>query len=137
MDGGSGGGISDSIKGAVAEVTPVVQEAAKDLQDSVGQAIEQGVQSIVGGQMDPQQIQKKEADRQKQIQEVRWQLQQLQKTEAEIEKVRKEKEQKERERLQAQAQEQQVKKMQLDQAKKQSKPQIDAGKIEIKKGVGG
>ena len=134
-----GSGAPGVIAGVVQEVAPVAQEIKQDAQDAVGQAIEAGVQSVMGTQLTPQQIQQKEEDRQKKIAEVRWQIQQINKTETEIEKVRKEKEQKEKQRLEAQVQEQQMKKMEMEQKKKQPiNPVVAyAGKVEFKRGVGG
>ena len=133
------GGNPGVIGSMAEEVAPVAQEVVADVKDAVGQAIEAGVQSVIGTTVDPAQMQKKEEERQKKIAEVRWQLQQINKTEAEVEKVRKEKEEKERQRLQAQVQEQQMKKMEMEQKKKQPiNPAVAyAGKAEIKRGVGG
>ncbi|MBI2017650.1 hypothetical protein HYS92_01220 [Candidatus Daviesbacteria bacterium] len=135
----SGGGVKQfagEMKGAVAEVT-------KDAKDSVGEAIEQGVQSVVGTQPTPQQVQqkqqedqKRELDRQKQLVYTRGWLKNL---EAEQQKVRKENKQKEQRRLQTEQQEKQTTEMKKEEKKKQPvNPAVAyAGKVEFKRGVGG
>lgn len=123
------------------EVAPVAYEVKQDVTDAVGQAIEVGVQSVMGTTIDPAQIQKKEEDRQKQIAEVRWKIQQLNKTNTEIERIRKEKEQKEKQRLHAQMeqqkQEEQVQMQKTDPKVNPALANLTEGRPELKKGVGG
>ena len=58
-DGASG------VKQFSEEMGQAAGEVAKDVKDSVGEVLEQGVQSVVGTQLTPQQIQRKEIERQK------------------------------------------------------------------------
>lgn len=118
------------------ETTETVGEVAKDVKDAVGQALEQGVQSITGSQLTPQQIQQKQQAEQKRLSDTRkW----LQDVEIAQQKVRAENKQKEEQRLQAQKQEEQVAEIEEKQEKeKPVNPAIAyAGKVEIKRGVGG
>lgn len=122
------------------EVEETATEVAKDFKDSVGQALEQGVQSITGTQLTPQQIQQKQAEDQKKIAENRRKIAFYQKTEQELHAVRRENKQKEEQRLQAQQREEQVVEMKKEEKKKQpiNNPAIVyAGKVEFKRGVGG
>ena len=133
------GGNSGVIGAMREEVAPVAQEVVADVKDAVGQAIEAGVQSVIGTTIDPQQVQKKEEERQKKIAEVRWQIQQLNKTNTEIERIRKEKEEKEKQKLQAQVQQQQTEQVQIQQKKQENfaLKNMTEGRPELKKGVGG
>ena len=58
--GGGGKQFTDEIKSEAVDV-------AKEVTDQVGQMVEQGVQSITGTQLTPQQIQQKEQDRQEKL----------------------------------------------------------------------
>lgn len=119
------------------EIEQTSGEVVEDAKDSVGEAIEQGVQSIVGPpQLTPQEDQKKEIERQKQLSYTRKWLGDLQRAQ---EKVRAENKQKEEQRLQAQKEEKQVSEMKKEEKKKKPiNPAIAyAGKVEIKRGVGG
>ena len=135
-DGGSG------IQQASEEVIETAREVAGDAKDAVGEAIEQGVQSVVGPKLTPQQIQqkqqedqKKEIDRKKQLAYTRkW----LKDAEMAQEKVRMENKRKEEQRLQNQQQEKQVTEMKKEEKKKKVNPALaNVGKVEIKGGVGG
>lgn len=137
MDIGSPGGVIGAI---TEEVAPVAQEVKQDVVDAVGQAIEAGIQSVAGTQLTPAQIQQKEQERQKKIAEVRWQIQQLNKTNAEVERIRKEKEEKEKQRLHAQIQQKkQDEQMQMQKTAPKVDPMANRteGRPELKKGVGG
>lgn len=114
------------------EIEQTASEVVSDVKDSVGQMIEQNITP----QPTSQQIQQKEADRQKQIAYTRRWLQNLQMAQA---KVRQENKQKEQQRLQAQQQEEQASEMRKEEKKKQPvNPALaSVGKAEIKKGVGG
>lgn len=118
------------------EIEQTSGEVAEDVKDSVGEAIEQGVQSVVGSQLTPQQLQAQEIQRQKQLAYTRKWLGDLQKAQ---EKVRAENKQKEEQRLKAQQEEKQVTEMKKEEKKKKPvNPAIAyAGKAEIKRGVGG
>jgi len=118
-------------------------EVVRDVKDAVGEAIEQGVQSVTSPNLTPQQLQqkqqenqKKELDRQKQLVYTRKWLQDVAQAQ---EKVRMENKQKEQQRLQNQQQEKQVTEMKKEEKKKQPvNPALAyAGKVEIKRGVGG
>lgn len=114
-DSGSGGGQF------VSEMKSTVAEVAKDVKDAVGESIEQGVKSVVGPQLTPQQIQQKQTDEAKQLVETRRKLAFYQKTDVEQKKVIAENKHKEEQRLQALEQESQAKKMkkaQMQQAPK-------------------
>ncbi len=125
------------------EVEQTTTEVVEDIKDSVGEMIEQGVQSATSSPLTPQQLQqkqqadqKKEVDRQKQLSYTRNWLSNLQAAQA---KVRAENKQKEQQRLQAQQQEKQVVEIKKEEKKKQPvNPAVAyAGKAEIKRGVGG
>lgn len=125
------------------EIEETSNEVAEDAKDAVGEALEQGVQSVIGSQLTPQQLQekqqqdqKKEIDRQKQLVYTRKWLGDLQRAQ---EKVRAENKQKEEQRLKAQQEEKQVAEMKKEEKKKKPvNPAIAyAGKAEIKRGVGG
>lgn len=118
-----------------------VGESLAPVKDAVGQALEQGVQSVIGSQLTPQPFdsaqgkQKKQED-QKQLAYTRKWLGDLQRAQ---EKVRAENKQKEEQRLQQQQQEKQVTEMKKEEKKKKPvNPAIAyAGKAEFKRGVGG
>lgn len=110
----SGGG----IKQFTDEVEQVATDVAKDVKDSVGQAIEQGVQSVAGTQLTPQQLQQKELERQKQLTETRRKLKWYQDLEVSQRKVREEEKQKLLQKKQTEEQEKQKKKMEEGQKKK-------------------
>ncbi len=125
------------------EVEETANEVAVDVKDSVGEAIEQGMQSITATQLTPQQLQqkqqedqKKEVDRRKQLAYTRSWLSNLEMAQA---KVRAENKQKEQKRLQEEQQEKQVTEMKKEEKKKQPvNPAVAyAGKAEFKRGVGG
>lgn len=130
--GGSGGQFASEMKSTVVEV-------AKDVKDAVGEMIEANVQTAVGSQLTPQQIQQKQAEDQKNLNETRRKIEFLKKIDQEQKIVREANRQKETQRLQNQKQEKEVKEMKLEQKKKQPiNPAIAyAGKAEFKRGVGG
>lgn len=104
----SGSGISQATE----EVAQTVGEVAKDVKDAAGEAIEQGIQSVVGIQLTPQQIQQKQLEDQKKLAEARGKIAFWEKTQKEQIKVRQEMKQKEEQRLQegqAQKQQEQIK----------------------------
>ncbi|MBI4035381.1 hypothetical protein HY383_00370 [Candidatus Daviesbacteria bacterium] len=108
---------SGGIKGIVAEVSQTTGEVVKDVKDSVGQAIEQGAQSVAGTQLTPQQLQQKELDRQKQLAETRRKLKWYQDLAVAQRKVREEEKQKLLQKQQLEEQEKQKKKMEEEQKK--------------------
>jgi len=122
-------------------------EVAREVKDAVGEAIEQGVQSVAGSQPTPQsfdpaqdrQIQQKQLEDQKELHRVRKWFKDLEQQTAQ---VRQANQQKEQQRLQAQQQEKQVaiQKAQLQQVKKVPTPEaVLRSQVERKagKGVGG
>ncbi len=106
--------MSDSIKGAVAEVS-------RNIKDSVGEMIEQGVQSIIAPQLTPQQIQQKQIEDQKNLAEARRKIAFYQNTDQDLKRVRQASEQKKSQRIQAQQQEAQTKKAEKMQVRQGSK----------------
>lgn len=114
------------------EIEQVASETVQDTKDAVGEMIEQNITP----QPTPQQLQQKEADKQKRLAYTRKYFQDLQMAQ---QKVRMENKQKEQQRLQAQEQEKQVVEMKKEEKKKQPiNPAIAyAGKAEFKRGVGG
>jgi len=131
--------LGNRIKQVTEETSQTVEEIAKDVRDSVGEAIEQGFQSATGTPLTPQQIQQKQIDDQKKISETRRKIAFYQKTAQEQEKVRQENKQKEMQRLQSQQQEEQVAEIKEEEKKEEPVNQTVAyaGKAEFKRGVGG
>lgn len=121
------------------ELEQTVTEVASDVKDSVGEVIEQGVQSVAGTQLTLQQIQQKQQEEQKQLAEARRKIQFLRQIDEEQKRVRMENKQKEQQRLQSEQQEEQKAEMKKEEKKKQPiNPALAyAGKVEIKRGVGG
>ncbi|MBI2599473.1 hypothetical protein HYW43_00965 [Candidatus Daviesbacteria bacterium] len=121
------------------ELEQDVTEVAQDVKDSVGEALEQGVQSVVGTQLTPQQIQQKQQEDQENLAEARRTIQFLKQIDEEQKRVRQENKQIEQQRLQTQQQEEQKEEMKKEEKKKQPiNPALAyAGKAEIKRGVGG
>jgi len=109
---------SSGIPGAVTEVSQTVKEVVKDVKDSLGQAIEQGVQSVAGTQLTPQQLQEKELERQNQLAETRRKIKWYQDLAIAQRKVREEEKQKLLQKKQLEEQEKQKKKMEEEQRKK-------------------
>lgn len=125
------------------EIEQTAKEVTTDVKDSFGEAIEQGIQAVVGPQFTPQQIQQQqEENQQKQQQdqqklaEARRKIGFYQKVEQEQSQARVANRQKEKQRLEGKQQEEQTEHIEKEQKKKEA-PIIDAGKAEIKKGVGG
>lgn len=131
----SGSGISQATE----EVVQAAGEVAKDVKDSTGQMVEQGVQSIVGTQLTPQQIQQKQQEDQKNLAETRGKIEWLKKLDQEQKMIIEQNKQKEAQRLQNQKEEKQVTEMKKEEKKKQPvNPAVAyAGKVEFKRGVGG
>lgn len=132
-DGGS------AVKQFSGEVAQAAGEVAKDVKDQVGQVIEQGVQSVVGTPLTPQQIQQRQMEDQKKLAEARRKIAFYQQTAQAQQKVRQENKQKGMQRLQNQHQEKQVTEIKKEQKKKQpiNPATFYAGKVEFKRGVGG
>lgn len=137
-DSGSGGNQFAS------EMKSTVTEVAKDVKDAVGEMIEEGVQSAVGSQLTPQQLQQKQLEDQRELAEARRKIEFLKRIDQEQKTVRQANKQKEMQRLQNQQQDQ-TKSVQTAQIPKMAKkpgglPQeVLRTRVEIKvgKGVGG
>lgn len=108
--------IGSGLKQVAEETVEVVQEVAKEVKDELGQALEQGAQSVVGTQLTPQQIQQKELERQKELAETRRKIKWYQ----DIETAQKDVGQKEKQKqlLRQQAQEQEEQKEKMEEAKR-------------------
>ena len=125
------------------EVLETTGEIAQGVKDSVGEMIEQGVQSAKQTPLTPQQIQQKQAEDQKKEMQTQKQITYTRKWLKDVEmaqaKVRMENQQKEQQRLQVQKQEEQATEIKKEEKKRQPvDPAIAyAGKAEIKRGVGG
>lgn len=132
MTDGSGG-----FKQAVAETL------AKPVIDEVGKAIEQGVQSVVGGQkLDPAVQQQKRAEEQRKRQEVLRRIEWFKKLEVGHQQFAQQKKQKEQQKLQEEQQKKQnVQQKAFEQQQKQQQVAVATRnaqtRTETKKGVGG
>jgi hypothetical protein len=111
-DGGS------RIKQFSEEVEQVTTEVAKDVKDSVGQALEQGVQTTFGPKLTPQQVQQKQLEEQTRLAKVRRDLKWYQDIAAAQKKERDEGKQKQLQKQQLEEQETQKKKMKEEVNKK-------------------
>ena len=100
------------------EVETTVGEVTQDVKDSVGQAIEQGVQSVVGSTLTPQQLQIKQQEDQSKLVEARRKIDYWKKIDLEQKKIRMEEKQKLSQKQQIEEQEKQQKKMAEEQKKK-------------------
>mgnify|MGYP001566856090 CR=1 FL=1 len=105
-DGASG------VKQFAEELGQAAGEVTKDVKDSVGEALEQGVQSVTGTQLTPQQIQQKETERQKKLAENRRIIAHYGKIKQDQKTVRDQEKQKQIQTQQAEIQQQQTKKIQ-------------------------
>lgn len=115
-------------------------EVAKDIKDAVGEMIEQGVQSVAGPRLTPQQIQQKQLQDQKDLAKVRRNIEWLKRVDEEQKRVREQNKQKEIQRLQTQQQAEQVIEFKKEEKKKQPivNPALRwAGKFERKGSIGG
>ena len=130
---------SGGMKQFAGEMGQETLDVAKDVKDSVGEAIEQGVQSVIGPKLTPLQIQQKQQQDQQKLSETRRVIQHYKDIDVAQKRVREQNKQKEQQRLQNLKQDEQVKNIQIKQKKKQPiNPAIAyAGKAEFKRGVGG
>lgn len=131
----SGSGISQATQ----EVVQAANEVAKDVKDSVGEAIEQGVQSMVGTKLTPQQIQQKQLEDQKKLAETRRVIEHYKRVDAEQEQVRQHIKQKDAQKQQEEQQEQ-MKKIQQKQIQMEVKKPItlreDIARTQAERGKG-
>jgi len=81
------------------EIEQTATEVSADVKDSVGQAIEAGVQSVISTPLTPQQQQQRQQEEQAKLVQARADIQFLQNTEENLQKVREENKQKEEQRL--------------------------------------
>lgn len=93
------------------ETQETIKEVAEDIKDEVGQMVEQGIQSITGTQLTPQQIQQKQVNDQKKIMEARRKLTFYQQTAQAQTQVRQQEKQKQMQKQQMETQEEQTKKV--------------------------
>jgi|SRR3989344_1618592 len=124
------------------EVIEAIKETGNEVVDAVGEAIEQGVQSVIGPKLTPQQIQQKQQQDQRDLAETRRRISWLRNIDEEQKKVREANMQKEQQRLESQQQDKQeeVQKIQIQQAKQVKTPEeVLRAQAERKvgKGVGG
>lgn len=144
-----GGGIKANIGQFAADVGEALVDPVKD---SVGEAIEQGVQAVVPTQkpipQDPQEAQKQQQDQAKKQEEnaknLQWANQTIaryEKIEEEIAQIRMKKKQEEQQKQQEEQQEKQVKGFELQQQNQKSADltalQNAKARTETKGGVGG
>lgn len=101
----------------MSDIAQAAGEVAKDVKDSVGQAIEQGVQSVTGTQLTPQQIQQKQLEDQKKIAETRRTIKWYEDIATSQKAVREKEQQKQMQGKQEEIQQQQAKKTQEIQQK--------------------
>lgn len=100
------------------EVEQATSEVAKDVKDTVGEMLEQGVQTTFGPKLTPQQIQQKQLQDQKDLAETRRKLRYYQNTAAAQKKVRDEGKQTQLQKQQVEEQEKQQKKAEEEENKK-------------------
>src|SRR3989344_4254023 len=139
--------MADSIGGTMGqfsdEIEQTATEVSADVKDSVGEAIEAGVQSVAGPQLTPQQQQQKQQQDQAKLAEARNTINFYQDTEANLQKVREENKQNEEQRLKDFEEEMKKKRAKTGQLnpeeKKQQQPlneAIAATRQEVGKGHG-
>jgi len=110
--------MSDSGGGGnqfASEMKSTVLDVAKDVKDSVGEMIEQNVQTAVGSQLTPQQQQRKKQDEQQDLEKARKVISYYKNLGTDIKKAQDARLQKEAERLKQMQEEEQAKKMQKSQ----------------------
>lgn len=100
------------------EMEQATSEVAQHVKDSVGEIIEQGVQSVAGPTLTPQQIQQKQLEEQKKLSQARKTLKRYQDIAAAQEKVRDEDKQKKLILSQQEEEEKKRKKMEEEEKKK-------------------
>lgn len=110
--------MGDGIKQFSDEMEQAATDVAKDVKDEVGQMIEQGVQSVAGKQLTPQQIQQKQVEEQKKLAKARKTIKWYQDIQAAQRRVREEEKQKQLQRQQQEEQEKQKKKQEEEAKKK-------------------
>lgn len=106
------------VKQFTDEMEQAATDVARDVKDEVGQMIEQGVQSVTGPKLTPQQLQQKQLDEQKRLAQARKTVKWYQDIAAAQKKIREEEKQKQLQRQQLEEQEKQKKKLEEEQKKK-------------------
>lgn len=133
-DSGSG------VKQFTGEMGQATSEVAKDVKDEVGQMIEQGVQSIAGKQLTPQQIQQKQQAEQQRLEQARKVINYYKTLDINIKKAQEDRKQTEAQRWQQMQQEEQAKKVQkaqLQQApKRPGELREDIARTQAERGKG-
>lgn len=133
--------MANGIKSAIGQIPGEIGEAAvKPVIDEVGKAIEQGVQSVIGSQLTPQQLQQKELERQKKLAETRRVIDHYKKIDQEQKLVRQQKKQEEMQKKQEEGQKQQVQEIKKEQKKQQIPEEVRAramAETKVGRGVGG
>lgn len=120
--------------------TQAATEVAKDVKDEVGQMIEQGVQSVIGTKLTPQQLQQKELERQKKLAETRRIIAHYRKIEEEQRAVRQAKKHEEMQKKQEEGQKQRVQEIKKEQKKQLLPEEVRAramAETKVGRGVGG
>lgn len=132
------------IKQATQELAQTVKAVAGEAVDAVGEMIEQGVQSVVGTQLTPQQIQQQQLEDQKKIAEKRREIEFLKAVDQDQKVVRQKNAQNEADRLKSQQQEEQTEIVQEVQSQQASgKPGLSneilksQAEYKVGKGIGG
>lgn len=100
------------------EMEQATSEVAQDVKDSVGEMIEQGVQSVAGPTLTPQQLQQKQLEEQKKLAQARRTLKWYQDVSAAQKKVRDEDKQKKLILSQQEEEEKKRKKMEEEQKRR-------------------
>lgn len=111
------------VKQFAGEIGKATSEVVKDVKDEFGKAIEAGVQSAVGTQLTPQQMQQKQAEDAQKLAEARRKIEYWKKIDLEQKQVRQKKQQIQMQKQQIEEQEKQKKKME-EMQRKQSIPQV-------------
>ncbi len=100
------------------EIEQATNEVAGDVKDSVGEMIEQGIQSVAGPKLTPQQVQQKQIEEQKRLVKARKTIKWYQDIAAAQKKVMEEEKQKNLQKQQEEEQEKQKKKQEEETKKK-------------------
>lgn len=115
--------MTDSPSGGIPqftnEVKAVTGEIVKDVKDNVGQMLEQGVQSVVGTTLTPQQIQQQKQEEQTKLAEARRKIDYWKKIEVGQKGVRDVEKQKQMAKVQQEEEEKKNKKLKEEQRKNQ------------------
>lgn len=129
------------VKQFAGEMGQATVDVAKEVKDEVGKAIEQGVQSVVGTQLTPQQIQEKKLEEQRKLTEARRKIEYWKRIDQEQRAVREKKKQEELQRQQQTVQQQRIKQFTIEQKKRQPLPEEVRARSMVERkagrGVGG